>query len=144
MELADELHARIEELSLEGSALYDASQMQGAIQKWTEAIDLLPEPRGVWEAFTWLSGSIGDAQYQLGDFDAARHSFLDALNDLDGQENPFLHYRLGQCLFRLGDESGGVESLLKAYMLDGKDIFSRDPEGPECMRRLRERGLIQD
>lgn len=142
MGLPKNIQDEVDALSEQGNVLCDASKFDEAIQRWRAAIELLPEPRVDWEAYTWLSASIGDAQYQLEEFDAARQSFFDALNGPGGQENPFVHYRLGQSQVRLGDEEHGVSSLLKAYMLDGEEIFDEDDEGANYLQMLRDRKLI--
>lgn len=136
---ADEIDA----LSESGNVLADSDDFEGAISKWKAALQLLPEPRSDWDAYAWLMASIGDAQYQLSRWNDARDSFLDALNAEDGRGNPFVHYRLGQCLIATGDEQKGLESLLKAYMLDGEDIFDADePDGSEYLQKLRDAKLI--
>lgn len=142
MELPKTVSNKVDDLSSQGNDLCDESKFAQAIEKWRAAIELLPEPRVDWEAYTWLSASIGDAQYQAGQLDAARNSFYDALNGPGGQENPFIHYRLGQSLIRLKEEDRGIESLLKAYMLDGEEIFSADDEGAKYLQKLRDRKLI--
>ena len=142
MELPKTVSNKVDDLSSQGNDLCDESKFAQAIEKWRAAIELLPEPRVDWEAYTWLSASIGDAQYQAGQLDAARNSFYDALNGPGGQENPFIHYRLGQSLIRLKEDDRGVESLLKAYMLDGEEIFSADDEGAKYLQKLRDRKLI--
>lgn len=137
--IADEIDA----LSESGNVLSDADDFEGAIVKWKTALQLLPEPRADWDAYAWLMASIGDAQYQLSRWEDARESFYDALNAEDGRGNPFIHYRLGQCLIKTGDEQNGLESLLKAYMLDGEDIFNAgDPDGPMYLQKLRDVKLI--
>ena len=142
MELPKTVSNKVDDLSSQGNDLCDESKYAQAIEKWRAAIELLPEPRVDWEAYTWLSASIGDAQYQAGQLDAARNSFYDALNGPGGQENPFIHYRLGQSLIRLKEEDRGIESLLKAYMLDGEEIFSADDEGAKYLQKLRDSKLI--
>jgi tetratricopeptide (TPR) repeat protein len=141
-ELPKNIQNTLDSLSEQGNNLCDASKFDDAIQKWRAAMELLPEPCVDWEAYTWLSASIGDAQYQLGQIDAAQQSFYDALNGPDGPENPFIHYRLGQCLIKLGEENHGIQCLLEAYMLDGEDIFSVDAEGISCLQKLRDRKLV--
>lgn len=142
MELPEEISSEIEELSADGSDLFDSSQFQEAIQKWSSAMVLLPDPRTDWDAYTWLAASIGDAHYQLGQIEAARHSFYEALNGPDGIGNPFVYYRLGQCQIKLGDEERGSQSLLKAYMLDGEEIFHGEPDGLSYLQVLRDKRLI--
>jgi tetratricopeptide (TPR) repeat protein len=67
-----------------------------------------------------------DAHYLLDDYKASYNHFIDALNCPDAQDNPFIHLRIGQNLYRLGDEDKAVDSFLKAYMLDGEEIFEED------------------
>lgn len=142
MQLPKAIGDKVDSLSAQGNDLCDESRFAEAIEKWSAAMSLLPEPRVDWEAYTWLSASIGDAQYQLRRLDAARNSFYDALNGPGGQENSFVHYRLGQSLIKLGEDERGIQSLLKAYMLDGEAIFSADDEGDRYLRKLRDRKLI--
>jgi len=142
MELPERLFTSIEALSEIGNEFADQGRLGEAVSQWANALSLLPDPKADWEAYTWLSASIGDARYQLGQFEQARHDFYDALNGPDGLENPFIHYRLGQCLIKLGDREAGLNSLFKAYMLDGENIFIEDEsEGMLMLAILKERGL---
>jgi tetratricopeptide (TPR) repeat protein len=142
MNLSDKIYARLEELSEAGNDLLDDKNPADAIRKWQSALELLPEPKQDWEAATWLHASIGDAEYQLGNFDAARHSFFDALNAVDGNGNPFVYFRLGQCQVKLGQADDAIDNFLKAYMLDGENIFRSDPHGVACLALLKSRELI--
>lgn len=142
MELPENIQDELDDLAEQGNDLCDEERFDEAIQKWREAMTLLPEPVADWEAYMWLSASIGDAQYLSGQFEAASQSFYDALNGPDGVENPFVHYRLGQSLVKLGNEEGGLQSLLKAYMLDGEDIFDSDDEGEAFLQLLRDKKLV--
>lgn len=139
MELSARLYERIKELSSDGDIYFDDANFPVAINKWSEAIDLLPEPKSDWESYTWLCTSIGDAYFQLTDFDAAKHAFFDALNGPSGQNNPFIHYRLGQSELNLGNEKIGIEHLLRAYMLDGEKIFLGEPVGLSLLQKLKDR-----
>ena len=142
MELPESVYDTVEELSANGSDLFDEGEFSEAITQWSEALDLLPEPKSDWEAYTWLSASIGDGYYQLANVDAARQAFFDALNGPGGQDTPFVHYRLGQCEVRLGHEDAGISHLLKAYMLDGQEIFTGEADGLSFLQRLKNKGLI--
>ncbi|WP_322051571.1 tetratricopeptide repeat protein [Paraburkholderia bannensis] len=141
-ELPQNIQDKVEVLSEQGNVLCDESEFSKAIQQWRTAIALLPEPQVDWEAYTWLAASIGDAQYQLEDLEAACQSFFDALDGPEGMQNPFVHYRLGQCQIKLGHVEHGVQSLLKAYMLEGEDIFDEDHEGASFLKILRDKKLI--
>jgi tetratricopeptide (TPR) repeat protein len=142
VEPSDEIFDKIEELSEQGNVFSEDSEFDKAIEIWSSALDLLPEPKTDFEAYTWLSASTGDALYFLERYEEAKHYFYNALNGLNGYGNPFVHYRLGQCLIILGNEEDGIQSLLKAYMLDGEDIFHQDDEGAPYLQKLRERKLL--
>lgn len=51
---------------------------------------------------------------------------------------------LGKALVRLNDV-GAVDELLRAYMLDGVDIFDSDEdEGPDSLQLLEDQGLLDE
>jgi tetratricopeptide (TPR) repeat protein len=124
--LDDAVHHRITVLSEEGSALADDGDYAGALKKYWEAFALLPEPKNEWEAATWLLGSIGDANFLAGDFNAGRDNLSMAMTCPDAIGNPFLHLRLGQCHFELGALDKAADELVRAYMGAGKEIFDED------------------
>ncbi|HCF2456947.1 TPA: tetratricopeptide repeat protein [Pseudomonas aeruginosa] len=64
MELPDKICDEVDALSTEGNDLMDDEHFDAAIEKWTQALELLPDPKTDWEAYMWLSASIGDAQFQ--------------------------------------------------------------------------------
>jgi tetratricopeptide (TPR) repeat protein len=142
MTLSPAISARLDRLAEEGNELSDAGDHAAAVEKWSEALDLIPEPKTDWEASTWLYASIGDGYYVQGKFEDASAALFDALNCPDASENPFIAYRLGQSQTRLGNVDKGVEYLLRAYMLDGEDIFSSDQNGEEFLAILRSRNLV--
>jgi len=136
------LDDQIDFLVSEGNDRLDEEDIEGAIAKWTQALTLLPEPKADWEAFIWLSTSLGDAHYRRKRYGLARHHFLDALNAPGGIDNLFIHYRLGQCQLKLGERAKAMEELLKAYMLDGEDIFTMEDDGMTWLQRLRDGRLV--
>ncbi|WP_260986209.1 tetratricopeptide repeat protein [Bordetella genomosp. 13] len=145
-ELPDDIYEEIEALSEEGNELSDEGEYEGAESVWRQALDLLPEPQTKWSAYTWLTTSIGEACYFQENYAGAAQMLFDALNGPDAQENPFVHYMLGKALWRRGDDpERAIDELLRAYMLDGSDIFEGDEdEGPDMLRLLIERDLIDE
>jgi len=144
MELPQPIYDEITTLSDEGNSLSDDGSFDRAISKWTAALDLVPEPKSNWEASTWLYASIGDARYQQASFDLARSAFLDAMNCPGAETNAFIQYRLGQCEWKLGNEKNAIDRLLRAYMLDGENIFEGEPEGHTFLSLLRQRRLTKN
>ncbi len=48
-----------------------------------------------------------------------------------GYGNPFVMLRLGECCLEIGDEKNALEYLLRAYMMEGEDIFEPDDDGED-------------
>jgi tetratricopeptide (TPR) repeat protein len=126
-ELDDAVYHQITYLSERGNTLMDEGAPARAAEMFERALDLLPEPKTDWEAATWLNASLGDALFAQQQFAGARDRFLDALNCPDGPTNPFVQLRLGECCHELGDAARAKQHLLRAYMLDGPQIFASEP-----------------
>lgn len=137
MELPDAVYDQITALSEQGNEELDAGYPDRAIRSWSKAINLLPEPRFVWDAAGWLYASIGDAYWQAGKANDARDALINAVRSSGTQDNPFVFYRLGEVQLSLGDEKNAIENLLKAYMLAGNEIFETEPEGSDLLTFLR-------
>ncbi|WP_446902629.1 tetratricopeptide repeat protein [Burkholderia sp. YIM B11467] len=122
-ELDNLLHERIVALSEAGDALAEDENYEGALAKYWEAFDLLPEPRTDWEAGTWLLAAIGDTNFHQGDYAAGRDNLGHAMHFPDAIGNPFLHLRLGQCQLELGNLDRAADELMRAYMGGGPELF---------------------
>lgn len=127
-ELDDELYEQIESLSEEGNEFVDEDDYAAALKKFKEALALVPEPKTKWEAAFWLYASIGDMYLFLEDHRASAEAFYNALNCPDGQESAFVHLRLGEVLFEIGEKEEALDNLLRAYMLEGKKLFENEEE----------------
>ncbi|NTS77890.1 hypothetical protein HR060_13605 [Catenovulum sp. SM1970] len=112
----------------QGNDLFDEDDFKGAINIWQKAFDLLADPFDDWEHATWLKVSIGDSYYMLDEYETALDAMLDTLNYPEAIDNPFIHFRAGQCHYQLNDKERSKNALLKAYMLAGKEIFEDHEE----------------
>lgn len=128
-ELNNLTHSIITDLSVSGNAYSENGNYDAAIDCFSKALDLLPHPIEKWEASSWLLGSLGDAYYLSGRNQEALQPLLRAMSCLKGLGNPFLHLRLGQVQFELGNEILAADELARAYMGAGKKIF--DGEDPK-------------
>jgi hypothetical protein len=122
-ELSDEVLDKIQQLCARGDELAGEEEFPEALSQYWSAWDLLPEPQTEWEAATWILAAIGDANYQSGDFEAGRDNLSMAMHCPGAIGNPFLHLRLGQCQFELGNLERAGDELARAYMGAGSEIF---------------------
>ncbi len=140
-DLPDSIYAQVEKLSLRGNdSLDEKGDWKGAVRVWKQALGLLPKPDTDWEAGCWLHTSIGEAYIEGEDTDSAMIHFNFALQSVGGIENPLIQYRIGQILFDDGDIDSAKDYLLRAYMLDGAEIFKDD--GEEYLKLLRDNKLV--
>ncbi len=128
MELDDNIHQQVTTLSEEGDDLIENGNYIDAIKKYNLALDLLPTPKDEWEASTWLYVAIGDAFFYADNYQTTYDYFMDALNCPDATENPFIHLRIGQALYHLDHHDKAIDALLKAYMLDGEEVFENEDD----------------
>lgn len=119
-------HLKVKKLSSEGNTLAEKGLFDEAIIKFTEALQVLPPPRNQWEANTWLLSAIGDMFFLKEEFAIATKYFYDSLNSPEGINNPFINLRLGECLYNMTEFAKSKEYLLRAYMIDGKNIFNEE------------------
>jgi tetratricopeptide (TPR) repeat protein len=136
-QLDNNVHQRIQALCEEGDTLAADEEYAAALEKYWAAWDLLPEPRTDWEAATWILGAIGDANLLGADFTAGRDNLSMAMRCPDAIGNPFLHLRLGQCEFELGNLDRAADELARAYMVEGDEIF--EDEDPKYFAFLKTR-----
>ncbi len=128
MELDERLYEKITDLCDEGEGLLEEGLYEKALTKYKKALDLLPLPKEEWEASTWIYSAIGDTYFLKKDYKTASTYFYNALNCPDGISNPFILLRLGQSLFEIRDLEKSKEYLLKAYMLEGYNIFNDEDD----------------
>src|SRR5215467_14819538 len=121
--LPDTVHEQIKRFCAEGDRNAKRRAYPDALASYWAAWDLLPEPRTDWEAATWILAAIGDANFLGHDFTAARDNLSMAMHCPDATGNPFLHFRLGQSEFELGNLDRAADELTRAYMGAGEDIF---------------------
>ncbi|MCA8912310.1 MAG: tetratricopeptide repeat protein [Planctomycetes bacterium] len=135
--LGDDVHNAILALCKKGDELAEDGRLNDAVETYEEAYALLPEPKTDWEASTWILGAIGDMLYQVEQFEDARSALLIAMHCPNAIGNPFLHLRLGQVQYELGDQERAGDELARAYMAEGIEIFSdEDPKYLEFLRTV--------
>jgi len=122
------IYDKIKLLCADGDGLMERNEFQQALTKYNAALKLVPDPFAMWEAATWIFVAIGDAHFQSGNMNDAYTAFCKATNCPNGIGNPFIHLRLGEIQFELGNGILAADELARAYMSGGSKIFAGEPE----------------
>ena len=126
--LPDSLFQTICQRLDKGDEAVAEERYEDAIAAYQSAIDILPEPKSDWDIFTTLVTSLGDTYYETRQYTIADSYYATALRDGNGIENPYVWYANGRNLIRMGETKAAQDSLMRAYMLDGDEIFTTDDD----------------
>lgn len=127
--LSEDIQDALEELCDQGNEAMDEGEFKEAVAFFEQALAVLPQPAEEWEPWGWLQAALGDAYYSMKDYAPALGYFQKAYTFAGPEEvNPFVLLRLGQCCRHLGDEKNAAEYMLRAYMLEGEDIFENEAD----------------
>jgi len=140
LELPPEAYAKIKSLCAEGDRLAEAGNHLAAYEKFKEAWVLVPDPKQDWEAATWILAGMGDTLFEMKQYEDAREALQFAMLCPGGLGNPFLHLRLGQAQYQLGNLDRAADELMRAYMGAGPEIF--DTEDPVYLKFLATRAEL--
>jgi len=124
--MIEAIQAEIERLSREGNELAGVKAFEEAKACFVQALRLVPEPHQSQETATWLYAAIGDMHFHLGSAERAMRCFSNAVRCPGGLGNSFIHLRLGQAEFDLGNLTNAADELTRAYMGGGMGIFMED------------------
>lgn len=128
MELDDDIYEKILKFSEKGDQYLEKLNFSKAILNYTKALELVPLPKQDWDASTWLYTAIGDAYFIDERYEEAITQYYNALNCPEGIDNPYINLKLGEGLFEISDMEKAKEYLLRAYMLDGYQIFNEEDD----------------
>ena len=115
---------KVRALCASGYREYDARRYPEALRLFYQAWLELPKPQSSWQESTWVLSSIGDCYFRLQQFKQGCESLTSALYCPAGQQSPFIHLRLGQCLHELKQPFLACKHLRKAYDTGGNSIFN--------------------
>lgn len=122
----------IEKLYNDGAALLGRKDFDEAHTRFSEAFHLLPEPKEKWPETKRIVAALGDALFRQGEYMAACDAFRDAVRLPSGLGDAFIHLRLGECFYEVGDRRRAADNLARAYMGGGREVFSE--EDPKYFR----------
>ncbi len=123
-DLSDELYDLIV-LDLEnGDQAMEKSKFQDALNYYLQALEKVPNDKFQWEISLHVFTALGDCYFNLKDFVNANHSYNQALQCPDSLENGYVWLGLGQSFFELEEKEKAKDAFMRAYMLEGKEIFN--------------------
>ncbi|MEH1936606.1 MAG: tetratricopeptide repeat protein [Nostoc sp.] len=125
-DIDDNIYSRMLELCRQGDAYAEHKEFAKAIESYHQAFDLIPEPFEAYTASTWLLTTIGESYLLMSDYENASHALQEAMYCPNAIGNPYVHLKLGQAQFELGDFEGAKDELARAYIIEGKEIFENE------------------
>lgn len=128
MELNDKTYKEITDLCAQGDNYLEKDDYKNALKKYTAALDLIPSPKEIWEASTWIYTALGEAYFLKAEYQNALNEFMNAYKCPDGVSNPFINLRIGECFYKTDNIDSAREYLLRAYMWEGDKIFESEPD----------------
>lgn len=130
-QLDDTIVTRVTELCERGDDDVENALYEAAIEKYEEALSLVPRPLYAWAVTTWILTAIAEARYLQKDWARVKEVVMEAFRCEGAIGNPFLHLRLGQAEIALGSKGRGVDELIRAHERGGDDVF--DGEDPKYL-----------
>lgn len=128
MALSPNVQTDIDRHCSNGDRLLDEGQFDAALAAYQAAEALIPEPKENWEASTWIYTAIGDTLFYMGNYSEALQAFQKAIASPDGLGNPYIHLKLGQCQFEMGNLEKAADELTRAYLGEGAEIFEGEDQ----------------
>lgn len=126
LEMDDETHRKITAHTDRGNEFFEAEQYPQALEEYQKAVPLIPQPVEDWEAAMWVFAGIGDCHFMMREYPQAHEAFSHAVACAGGLGNWFIHLRLGESQFELGNLTRARDELARAYMGHGREAFAHE------------------
>ena len=113
----------------EGEAAMAAGDFPAAWSAFVDALQLLPDPVERWNAAGWLLVAMGEIRFRGGKYQTAIDPLQDSMSCPGTLGNPWVHLRLGQARFEVGEMERAADELARAYMGGAREVFEgHDPK----------------
>jgi len=124
--------AEMKSLCMQGEKLAKIGDYVRALEKYNEALTLVPRPRKAYSEATWIYAAIGEAYYNMKDYKEAGKAFFESYSSQGGDRSAQICLRLGQCLEECSERKRAHEYLRQALDMEGAGIFA--DENPKYYR----------
>ncbi len=127
----DEFNRKVRDLKKEGDNFQMRHKNLKAVEKYKEAIALLPEPVSQWNYIHILLGSIQENYWLNAKFNEGKKGgYAEALEYWKKiMQLPYsigdahYHFRIGQIRYELGQFEKAKDELMRSYMISGMERF---------------------
>lgn len=109
-----------------GDKYFAAHKYREAITIYDEVLESLPSPKEDHDIFVLVNLSLGNSYHEVREYGIADYFYNKALEGERGLENALIWYALGKNYIKMGYEEKGIDSLVRAYILGGKELFQVD------------------
>lgn len=131
-ELHQDTTEKIRSLCADAYQSYDQGDFRKALRLFYQGWLLLPKPQTDFAEAGWVLTGIGDSYFRLKQYIPGCEALRSANHCPQTRDNPFIHLRLGQCLYQIGERASARTHLQKAYRLGGPALF--DVEKPAYLK----------
>ena len=126
----------VNRLCEKGNKSCDDGNYEQALHYFLGALKFIPKPIENSSMATWILAAIGDTYFLKNEYQSALNYMNHAVASRDGLGNPFIHFRLGQLNFEIGNTARAKEEFIRVYMVGEMGLF-RNSE-PKYFDFLRE------
>ncbi len=126
--LSDNISEKVDELAIKGDDFFDKCEYEKAIEVYKKGIEIIPEPKNLWEAKLWFTAAIGDSFWHQKKYKESLEYLDESLKVEGGKENAFIRLRRGQVLFELSRIDEAKKELQIGHELEGDGLFEEEDE----------------
>ena len=133
--LSDAISEKVDKLAIEGDDFFDKEEYEKAIEIYKKAIDLVPEPKNIWETKLWFTAAIADSYWSLKKYKESLEYLNESLEVEGGEDNALIRLRRGQVLFELSRIEEAKKDFQIGHKLEGDELF--DDEDKKYLKLIK-------
>lgn len=111
-----------------GDSASENDFFKSALKHYEEALALIPIPKTDWEIALHVYTALGDCCLNLEDYPQSNSYYNEALKCPDAVGYGYVWLGLGQSFYELENMEKAKDALMRAYMLEGKNIFEDEDD----------------
>lgn len=124
--LGDDIYSLTVRLYAEANASLERGDFASAVRSLAAAGDELPRPFENWDASTHILSTMAEAYWRARAYRQALAALQHAMQCPHAIGDPWLHLRLGQVQWELGNVPRASDELARAYMGAGREVFAKE------------------